>query len=30
MKAAPIVLANFYNYEDPKNTKLSFRNFQLD
>jgi len=30
MKAAPIKLAQFYNYDDPKNTKLSFRNYQLD
>lgn len=27
VKAAPVRLANFYNYDDPKNTKLSFRNF---
>ena len=30
LKAAPIILFNFYNYDDPKNTKLSFRNYQLD
>ena len=30
LKAAPIILANFYNYDDPKHTKLSFRNYQLD
>ena len=30
LKAAPIILTQFYNYDDPKNTKLSFRNYQLD
>lgn len=30
LKAAPIILLNYYNYDDPKNTKLSFRNYQLD
>lgn len=29
-KAAPIKLINFYNYDDPNNHKLSFRNFQLE
>ena len=29
-KAAPIKLINFYNYDDPNNHKLSFRNLQLD
>ena len=30
MKAAPIKLSQFYSYDDPKHTKLSFRNYQLD
>ena len=30
MKAAPITLAKFYNYDDPNTTKLSFKNYQLD
>lgn len=30
LKAAPIILSQFYNYDDPANTKLSFRNYPLD
>lgn len=30
VKAAPIKIAKFYSYDDPRVTKLSFRNYQLD
>lgn len=30
MKAAPVALKDFINSSDPKNVKLSFKNYQLD
>ena len=30
MKAAPVSLKDFINSSDPKNVKLSFKNYQLD
>jgi len=30
MKAAPINLASFYNFDDPNCYKISFKNFQID
>jgi len=30
MKAAPLELSQFYNYEDPNNWKISIKNYQMD
>lgn len=30
MKASTLQLSKFYNYDDPNNIKISFKNYQLD
>lgn len=30
MKAAPLILSQFYNYDDPNNPKISIKNYQMD